>query len=356
MKSSRSRASGIEPARPPVDFAALPSGHALSPADRSDLRTGQRPAGAPVQPSAALVRSLPTRSATTASACSTWRIEAVFADKLRLQLAIKNPIFAGLWLAAAGFRPGVSMKRWQLYAQVQRVRARAIRGGPGDAGQPGAVDCCWKGRRARCWTTTGAPTLSAPLRSPWQAAPAPGWGSPRAGLQQVVGVAKAYTTRVGAGPMPTELTDATGETIQKAGQEYGTVTGRARRCGWFDAELVRFTAQVNGVTELALTKLDVLDESGQRSKSAPVTGCRILATGCGITGSWTPTGWRTASRSTSRCQAGSSPLTKSREFRRPAASGAGLCAQGRRADRHAGALRLSRTGARSDYRDRLVRL
>jgi adenylosuccinate synthase len=78
-------------------------------------------------------------------------------------------------------------------------------------------------------------------------------------ITQVVGVVKAYTTRVGAGPMPTELTDAMGEAIQKAGQEYGTVTGRARRCGWFDAELVRFTAQVNGATELALTKLDVLD-------------------------------------------------------------------------------------------------
>jgi adenylosuccinate synthase len=75
----------------------------------------------------------------------------------------------------------------------------------------------------------------------------------------VVGVAKAYTTRVGGGPMPTELLDQTGETLQQKGQEFGTVTGRPRRCGWFDAELVRFTAQLNGVTELALTKLDVLD-------------------------------------------------------------------------------------------------
>jgi adenylosuccinate synthase len=59
--------------------------------------------------------------------------------------------------------------------------------------------------------------------------------------------------------MPSELFDEDGETLRREGQEYGTVTGRPRRCGWFDAEVVRFTAQINGVTELALTKLDVLD-------------------------------------------------------------------------------------------------
>lgn len=78
-------------------------------------------------------------------------------------------------------------------------------------------------------------------------------------IDKVVGVSKAYTTRVGAGPMPTEDTGHVGRQIQEAGQEYGTVTGRPRRCGWFDAELVRFTCQLNGVTDLALTKLDVLD-------------------------------------------------------------------------------------------------
>jgi len=75
----------------------------------------------------------------------------------------------------------------------------------------------------------------------------------------VIGVAKAYTTRVGAGPMPTELVDATGDAIRKVGAEFGTVTGRPRRCGWLDAEILRFTAQLNGFSGLALTKLDVLD-------------------------------------------------------------------------------------------------
>jgi adenylosuccinate synthase len=88
---------------------------------------------------------------------------------------------------------------------------------------------------------------------------AAGLGIPPHSISRVIGVAKAYTTRVGAGPMPTELTDEIGETLQREGQEYGTVTKRPRRCGWFDAQLVRFTTQLNGVTELALTKLDVLD-------------------------------------------------------------------------------------------------
>jgi adenylosuccinate synthase len=78
-------------------------------------------------------------------------------------------------------------------------------------------------------------------------------------LDEVIGVVKAYTTRVGNGPLPTEITDATGERLREAGGEYGATTGRPRRCGWFDAVVVRFAARVNGLTELAVTKLDVLD-------------------------------------------------------------------------------------------------
>jgi adenylosuccinate synthase len=79
-------------------------------------------------------------------------------------------------------------------------------------------------------------------------------------VTRVMGVAKAYTSRVGSGPMPTELFDETGETLRREGKEFGTVTGRPRRCGWFDAELVHFAARLNGFTEIALTKLDVLDK------------------------------------------------------------------------------------------------
>jgi adenylosuccinate synthase len=78
-------------------------------------------------------------------------------------------------------------------------------------------------------------------------------------LDYVLGITKAYTTRVGSGPFPTELTDAIGQRLGERGREFGTVTGRARRCGWFDAVLVRQAVKVNGISGIALTKLDVLD-------------------------------------------------------------------------------------------------
>jgi adenylosuccinate synthase len=79
-------------------------------------------------------------------------------------------------------------------------------------------------------------------------------------IDDIIGVAKAYTTRVGMGPFPTELFDDTGKLLQTRGGEFGATTGRPRRCGWFDAPLVRYTARVNGLKQIALTKLDVLDE------------------------------------------------------------------------------------------------
>lgn len=78
-------------------------------------------------------------------------------------------------------------------------------------------------------------------------------------ISKVVGVVKAYTTRVGEGPFPTELRDATGDAIRESGHEYGTTTGRPRRCGWLDGCIVRYAAHVNGLDYLAITRLDVLD-------------------------------------------------------------------------------------------------
>ena len=78
-------------------------------------------------------------------------------------------------------------------------------------------------------------------------------------IDRVLGVFKAYCTRVGSGPMPTELLDATGGLIRERAHEYGTTTGRARRCGWFDGVAARFSTQVNGLTSIAITRLDVLD-------------------------------------------------------------------------------------------------
>src|SRR3989440_3136413 len=86
-----------------------------------------------------------------------------------------------------------------------------------------------------------------------------GAGLPPHSIDRVVGVYKAYITRVGSGPMPTELFDATGQEMRNRGHEYGTNTGRERRCGWFDAVAGRFVAQLNGLDAAVITKLDVLD-------------------------------------------------------------------------------------------------
>jgi adenylosuccinate synthase len=110
-----------------------------------------------------------------------------------------------------------------------------------------------------------------------------GSGIPPGRIDRVVGILKAYTTRVGEGPFPTELHDQMGELLRTSGSEYGTTTGRPRRCGWFDAVIARYAARVNGVTDFVLTKLDVLtgletvpvcvayDVDGVRHEEMPMT-------------------------------------------------------------------------------------
>jgi adenylosuccinate synthase len=77
-------------------------------------------------------------------------------------------------------------------------------------------------------------------------------------ISRVIGIVKAYTTRVGSGPFPTELDNEEGERLRQAGAEFGTTTGRPRRCGWYDAPIARYSARINGITDFVLTKLDVL--------------------------------------------------------------------------------------------------
>src|SRR4029453_13184974 len=86
-----------------------------------------------------------------------------------------------------------------------------------------------------------------------------GLGVPPSAIDGVLGVAKAYTTRVGEGPLPTELSGELAERLRESGQEYGASTGRPRRCGWYDAVVVRYSTRINGLDAIALTKLDVLD-------------------------------------------------------------------------------------------------
>ncbi len=87
-----------------------------------------------------------------------------------------------------------------------------------------------------------------------------GAGVPPNKIGKVIGVTKAYTTRVGGGPMPTEQLNSIGEKLREVGQEFGATTGRKRRCGWLDLELIRFAVKINGLSEIALTKLDILDD------------------------------------------------------------------------------------------------
>lgn len=78
-------------------------------------------------------------------------------------------------------------------------------------------------------------------------------------IDEIIGITKAYTTRVGSGPFPTELNNKIGEKLRTVGNEYGATTGRERRCGWLDLELIKFTCEINGLTSLIITKLDILD-------------------------------------------------------------------------------------------------
>ena len=176
--------------------------------------------------------------------------------KLNTQLAVKNTL-----LQAYGMQPlGIEQVLQEKLAEYEQIR-QVVREPFGllqtalqadqmivlEGAQGALLDNDW-GTYPYCTAST---TLAGGVTGGLGIAPK--W------IHRVIGVTKAYTTRVGAGPMPTELHDATGDAIRKAGAEFGTVTGRPRRCGWFDAEIVRFTAQLNGFTELALTKLDVLD-------------------------------------------------------------------------------------------------
>lgn len=86
-----------------------------------------------------------------------------------------------------------------------------------------------------------------------------GLGIPPQFIETVIGIVKAYTTRVGEGPFPSELTDEVGKHLGKVGHEFGTTTGRPRRCGWLDIPLLRYSHMINNYTSLNITKLDVLD-------------------------------------------------------------------------------------------------
>ena len=184
----------------------------------------------------------------------------VLADKLRIQLALKNPLLEAFGTPALELQAVLEEK----LAQFDQVRS-VVREPFGmlqetlisgkqvilEGAQAALLDTDWGTYPFSTASTTLAGGITAGLGI------APRW------IERVIGVAKAYLTRVGSGPFPTELTGGIGDVMLQKGQEFGTVTGRPRRCGWLDADLLRFTAQLNGFTDLVLTKLDVLDSLDQ---------------------------------------------------------------------------------------------
>jgi adenylosuccinate synthase len=177
----------------------------------------------------------------------------------------------------------------RLRAQLVRVESELVALGAGRVGQPGPIaDRCreWAERLApyladtehllHGWLDEGRSLLFEGAQgslldvdhgtypfvtssNPTAGGAATGTGVPPTSIEGVLGIVKAYTTRVGGGPFPGELTDERGEHLRKRGNEFGTVTGRPRRCGWFDAVAVRYAVRLNGSELVALTKLDVLD-------------------------------------------------------------------------------------------------
>ncbi len=182
---------------------------------------------------------------------------SLFIEKLGLQVSIKNRIIAALGGETLS-ADQIARQYLEYYNYIQPyVRETfglvqdSIKNGKNillEGAQAALLDTDWGGYPFVTASTTLVSAATA------------GAGVPMRAVERIIGVAKAYTTRVGNGPFPTELTEATGEHIRRNGAEFGTTTGRPRRCGWFDADAVRFAAALNGLTEIALTKLDVFDD------------------------------------------------------------------------------------------------
>jgi adenylosuccinate synthase len=180
-----------------------------------------------------------------------------FSEKLKTQLTLKNK-FLKAWGEKALDQKKIEKKYHSLFKKIQKYIAE-----PFPAIQSAIKtdkNILLEGAQAMFldndWGTYPFVTASTVLPGGANA----GAGIPPTKIRKIIGIAKAYATRVGAGPFPTELLNRTGEKLQREGAEFGATTGRVRRTGWLDLEMLKFAAQINGFTEIALTKLDVLDE------------------------------------------------------------------------------------------------
>ena len=180
----------------------------------------------------------------------------IFSEKLKTQLLIKNKI-----LKALGEKPllqkDIEKEYFNLYKKVKPfvVETYPILKKATDSKKNVLLEGAQGVFLDNDWGTYPFVTASTVLSGGVTA----GAGISPNKIDNIIGIAKAYTTRVGSGPFPTELFDKDGDKLTEIGKEYGATTGRKRRCGWFDAELIRFAAEINGFTGIAIIKLDILD-------------------------------------------------------------------------------------------------
>ena len=183
--------------------------------------------------------------------------EKILREKVEASLDLKNQLLAKVYNRRAvdvdavveelpGVRRAAAADGRRHLPAAQPTRSTAAR------------RCSSRAPRPRCSTSTTAPTRSSRRPTPVAGGVCTGAGVGPTRIDRVIGVIKAYTTRVGSGPFPTELFDEDGEKLWKIGGEVGVSTGRDRRCGWYDAVVARYASRVNGLTDLFLTKLDVL--------------------------------------------------------------------------------------------------
>ncbi len=180
----------------------------------------------------------------------------IFSEKLKIQLLVKNKI-----LTALGAKPLLQKDIEQmLFPLFEKIKQFVVEPYPFlQKGVNQEKMLLFEGAQATFldndWGTYPFATASTTLSGGITA----GAGIAPKHIKKIIGVTKAYTTRVGDGPFPTELLDKTGELLRKKGGEIGATTGRPRRCGWLDLMLITFASAINGFTELSITKLDILD-------------------------------------------------------------------------------------------------
>ncbi|AQS57734.1 adenylosuccinate synthase [Desulforamulus ferrireducens] len=179
-----------------------------------------------------------------------------FPKLLKRNIELKNELFAKLY-NVEGFSYEEVLAEYQGYAEMLEPMAEDVSLLVHNAIKEGK-NVLFEGAQGTLLDLDHGTYPYVTSSHPTAAAACLGSGVGPTKIDRVLGIVKAYTTRVGEGPFPTELHDELGEEIRKNGHEYGTTTGRPRRCGWFDAVIVRYAARISGLDSLAITKLDVL--------------------------------------------------------------------------------------------------